>query len=75
MTVSSLAPAVQASTAPAAFAAVRANGLRLSTARRLLLQAVPTGRDETPPRHAGQVHADAQNRQATFGHQSGFEES
>ena len=40
MTVSSLAPAVQASTAPAAFAAVRANGLRLSTARRLLLQAL-----------------------------------
>ena len=40
MTVPHLTPAVQASTAPAAFAAVRANGLRLSTARRLLLQAL-----------------------------------
>ena len=37
MTVPHLTPAVQASTAPAAFAAVRASGLRLSTARRLLL--------------------------------------
>jgi Fur family ferric uptake transcriptional regulator len=40
VTVSHLTPAVQASTAPAAFAAVRAHGLRLSTARRLLLQAL-----------------------------------
>ena len=40
MTVPHLIPAVEASTAPAAFAAVRANGLRLSTARRLLLQAL-----------------------------------
>ena len=40
MTVSHLTPAVQASTAPAAFAAIRAHGLRLSTARRLLLQAL-----------------------------------
>jgi Fur family ferric uptake transcriptional regulator len=31
---------VEASTAPAAFAALRANGLRLSSARRLLLQAL-----------------------------------
>jgi Fur family ferric uptake transcriptional regulator len=31
---------MEASTAPAAFAAVRAHGLRLSTARRLLLQAL-----------------------------------
>jgi Fur family ferric uptake transcriptional regulator len=40
VTVSHLTPAVQATTAPAAFAAVRAKGLRLSTARRLLLQAL-----------------------------------
>ena len=40
MTVPHLAPAVVASTAPAAFAALRANGLRLSSARRLLLQAL-----------------------------------
>lgn len=37
MTVPHLAPAVEAPTAPAAFAALRAQGLRLSTARRLLL--------------------------------------
>ena len=40
MTVPHLAPAAQASTAPAAIAAVRASGLRLSSARRLLLQAL-----------------------------------
>ena len=40
MTVPHLTPAVEASTAPAAFAALRANGLRLSSARRLLLQAL-----------------------------------
>jgi Fur family transcriptional regulator, ferric uptake regulator len=40
VTVPHLIPAVEASTAPAAFAAVRAHGLRLSTARRLLLQAL-----------------------------------
>ena len=40
MTVPHFAPAVVASTAPAAFAALRANGLRLSSARRLLLQAL-----------------------------------
>ena len=40
MPVSPLPPAVQATTAPAAFAAVRAKGLRLSTARRLLLRAL-----------------------------------
>jgi Fur family ferric uptake transcriptional regulator len=40
VTVPHLTPAVKASTAPAAFAAVRAHGLRLSTARRLLLQAL-----------------------------------
>ena len=40
MTVPHLIPAMEASTAPAAFAAVRAHGLRLSTARRLLLQAL-----------------------------------
>jgi Fur family ferric uptake transcriptional regulator len=40
VTVPHLTPAVQASSAPAAFAAVRAHGLRLSTARRLLLQAL-----------------------------------
>jgi Fur family ferric uptake transcriptional regulator len=40
VTVPHLTPAVEASTAPAAFAAVRANGLRLSTARRLLLKAL-----------------------------------
>ena len=40
MTVPHLIPAVEAPTAPAAFAAVRANGLRLSTARRLLLGAL-----------------------------------
>ena len=40
MTVPHLIPAVEASTAPAAFAAVRAHGLRLSSARRLLLQAL-----------------------------------
>ena len=40
MTVPHLAPAAQASTAPAAIAAVRASGLRLSTARRLLLHAL-----------------------------------
>jgi Fe2+ or Zn2+ uptake regulation protein len=40
VTVSHLTPAVQATTAPAAFAAVRASGLRLSTARRLLLHAL-----------------------------------
>ena len=40
MTVPHLTPAAQASTAPAAFAAVRASGLRLSTARRLLLHAL-----------------------------------
>ena len=40
MTVPHLTPAVEASTAPAAFAALRANGLRLSTARRLVLEAL-----------------------------------
>ena len=40
MTVPHLIPAMEASTAPAAFAAVRAHGLRLSSARRLLLQAL-----------------------------------
>ena len=40
MTVPHLIPAVEASSAPAAFAALRANGLRLSTARRLLLRAL-----------------------------------
>ena len=40
MTVPHLAPAAEASTAPAAIAAVRASGLRLSTARRLLLHAL-----------------------------------
>jgi Fe2+ or Zn2+ uptake regulation protein len=40
VTVPHLIPAMEASTAPAAFAAVRAHGLRLSTARRLLLQAL-----------------------------------
>jgi Fur family ferric uptake transcriptional regulator len=40
VTVPHLIPAIEASTAPAAFAAVRAHGLRLSTARRLLLQAL-----------------------------------
>jgi Fur family ferric uptake transcriptional regulator len=40
VTVPHLTPALQASTAPAAFAAVRASGLRLSTARRLLLHAL-----------------------------------
>jgi Fur family ferric uptake transcriptional regulator len=40
VTVPHLTPAVEASTAPAAFAALRANGLRLSSARRLLLQAL-----------------------------------
>jgi Fe2+ or Zn2+ uptake regulation protein len=40
VTVPHLTPAVEASTAPAAFAALRANGLRLSTARRLLLHAL-----------------------------------
>jgi Fur family ferric uptake transcriptional regulator len=40
VTVPHLTPAVEAATAPAAFAAVRAHGLRLSTARRLLLQAL-----------------------------------
>lgn len=40
MTVPHLTPAVEASSAAAAFAALRAEGLRLSTARRLLLQAL-----------------------------------
>jgi Fur family transcriptional regulator, ferric uptake regulator len=40
VTVPHFAPAAVASTAPAAFAALRANGLRLSSARRLLLQAL-----------------------------------
>jgi Fur family ferric uptake transcriptional regulator len=40
VTVPHLTPAVEASTAPAAFAALRASGLRLSSARRLLLQAL-----------------------------------
>jgi Fur family ferric uptake transcriptional regulator len=40
VTVPHLTPAARASTAPAAFAAVRASGLRLSTARRLLLHAL-----------------------------------
>ena len=40
MTVPHLTPAVMASSAPAAFAALRAQGLRLSTARRLLLQSL-----------------------------------
>jgi Fur family transcriptional regulator, ferric uptake regulator len=40
VTVPHVAPVVEASTAPAAFAALRANGLRLSSARRLLLQAL-----------------------------------
>jgi len=40
VTVPHLIPAMEASTAPAAFAAVRAHGLRLSTARLLLLQAL-----------------------------------
>jgi Fur family ferric uptake transcriptional regulator len=40
VTVPHLTPAVEASSAPAAFAALRASGLRLSTARRLLLQAL-----------------------------------
>ena len=40
MTVPHLIPAMEASTARAAFAAVRAHGLRLSSARRLLLQAL-----------------------------------
>jgi Fur family transcriptional regulator, ferric uptake regulator len=40
VTVPHLTPAVEASTAPAAIAALRANGLRLSSARRLLLQAL-----------------------------------
>jgi Fe2+ or Zn2+ uptake regulation protein len=40
VTVPHLTPAVQASNAHAAFAALRARGLRLSTARRLLLQAL-----------------------------------
>jgi Fur family ferric uptake transcriptional regulator len=40
VTVPHLTPAVEASTAPAAFAALRANGLRLSSARRLLLRAL-----------------------------------
>jgi Fur family transcriptional regulator, ferric uptake regulator len=40
VTVPHLTPAVKASSAPAAFAALRAQGLRLSTARRLLLQSL-----------------------------------
>ena len=40
MTVPHLTPAVEASSAAAAFAALRAQGLRLSTARRLLLKAL-----------------------------------
>jgi Fur family transcriptional regulator, ferric uptake regulator len=40
VTVPHLTPAVEASSARAAFAALRARGLRLSTARRLLLQAL-----------------------------------
>jgi Fur family ferric uptake transcriptional regulator len=40
VTVPHLTPAVEASSPSAAFAAVRANGLRLSSARRLLLQAL-----------------------------------
>jgi Fur family transcriptional regulator, ferric uptake regulator len=40
VTVPHLTPAVEASNAHAAFAALRARGLRLSTARRLLLQAL-----------------------------------
>ncbi len=40
MTVPHLTPAVEASSAPAAFAALRAQGLRLSTARRLLLRSL-----------------------------------
>jgi Fur family ferric uptake transcriptional regulator len=40
VTVPHLTPAVEASTAPAAFAALRARGLRLSSARRLLLHAL-----------------------------------
>jgi Fur family transcriptional regulator, ferric uptake regulator len=40
VTVPHLTPAVRASSAPAAFAALRAQGLRLSTARRLLLQSL-----------------------------------
>jgi Fur family transcriptional regulator, ferric uptake regulator len=40
VTVPHLIPAMEASSAPAAFAAVRAHGLRLSSARRLLLGAL-----------------------------------
>ena len=40
MTVPHLTPAVEAPSALAAFAALRARGLRLSSARRLLLQAL-----------------------------------
>jgi len=40
LTVPHLTPALRASSAVAAFAALRARGLRLSTARRLLLQAL-----------------------------------
>jgi Fur family ferric uptake transcriptional regulator len=40
VTVPHLTPAVEASSAAAAFAALRARGLRLSTARRLLLHAL-----------------------------------
>jgi Fur family ferric uptake transcriptional regulator len=40
VTVPHLTPALRASSAAAAFAALRAQGLRLSTARRLLLQAL-----------------------------------
>jgi Fe2+ or Zn2+ uptake regulation protein len=40
VTVPHLTPAVEAPSAPAAFAALRARGLRLSSARRLLLQAL-----------------------------------
>jgi Fur family ferric uptake transcriptional regulator len=40
VTVPHLTPAVQASSAHAAFATLRARGLRLSSARRLLLQAL-----------------------------------
>ena len=40
MTVPHLTPAVEASSAAAAFATLRARGLRLSTPRRLLLQAL-----------------------------------
>jgi Fur family ferric uptake transcriptional regulator len=54
VTVPHLTPAVEASSAPAAFAALRARGLRLSSARRLLLQALyDAGRPLTADELAG----------------------